>query len=54
MSNAEKIARHSWLTKNSASRARQWLKRQAARLRRRAEKRSPENAPKRCIKGWAD
>ena len=31
-----------------------FCKQQAARLRRRAEKLDPENAPKHCIAGYAD
>lgn len=54
MSKAEQIARHSWLCKGSARRARRYWKRLLHRLRRRAEKRDPENVETRMTRGWCD
>jgi hypothetical protein len=51
---AEAIPRHSHLSYTSARRARQWLKREARRLRRRQERRDPENVLPRVTRGWAD
>jgi hypothetical protein len=40
------------ISRRAKSRAARDAKRAATRLRRRAEKRDPENAPTRFMKGW--
>lgn len=43
-----------WTPPSRRSPLRREVKRHAARARRRAEKRDPENAPVKVIRGWAD
>lgn len=50
MAYAEQTSR----TRHTSPKGRKYEKRRAARLRRRAEKKDPANAPKKVIKGWAD
>jgi hypothetical protein len=50
MAYAEQTSR----TKHTSPNGRKYEKKRASRLRRRAERRDPENAPKKMIKGWAD
>jgi hypothetical protein len=51
---AEQIPRHSYLSKYSGARTRRWCKKELRRLRRRMERRDPENVPPRLTRGWAD
>lgn len=50
MAKAEQIGKGQHTGPNT----RKYEKRRAARLRRRAEKLDPANAPKRMIRGWSD
>jgi hypothetical protein len=49
---AELIGKNRWV-RHSRGFAK-WLKRYTAKVRRRQEKRDPENVPPRATKGWAD
>lgn len=54
MGNAEWLGKASLLWCYVSPKKRREMKRRAARLRRLAERKDPENAPVKCIKGWAD
>lgn len=54
MGNAEWLGKSSVRWCKTSRTRRKECKQRAARLRRRAERKDPENAPAKCIKGWAD